>query len=137
MIVQKLLKLFFKLPQQIRYILVGGWNTLFSLSLFIGVYTLLQNFLHYMIVAIICHVFSVMQSFVTFKIFVFRTHKNWLKEYIKINITYVGALLCNLALLYVFCTIYNLDPRVASVVNAAIIAFLSYFMHKFFTFKNT
>ena len=128
--------IFSKLPQEIRYILVGGWNTLFSLGLFILVYTWLQGSFHYIAIAVICHIFSVMQSFITFKYFVFKTKGNWLREYIKINITYVGALLCSLLLLYIFCDIYKFDPRIASIINAFIIAFLSYFLHKFVTFAN-
>jgi putative flippase GtrA len=127
--------IFFKFPQGIRYILIGGWNTVFSLALFIAIYTLFQNFLHYMVVAVLCHILSVIQSFLTLKYFVFQTKGNFWREYIRINITYIGALLLNLSLLYIFCDIYELDPRLASIINAFIIAFLSYFLHKFFTFK--
>ena len=130
----KIFNIFFKISQEIRYILVGGWNTLFSLCLFIFAYTRLQDLLHYIIVAVICHIFSVMQSFITFKYFVFQTKGNFLLEYIKINMSYIGVLLCNLLLLYIFCDIYNLDPRLASVINAFIMAFFSYFLHKIFTF---
>ncbi|MBU6338589.1 MAG: GtrA family protein [Rickettsiales bacterium] len=115
--------------------MVGGWNTLFSLSLFIVVYTLLKDLWHYMVVAVICHIFSVMQSFITLKYFVFRTKGNLLHEYIRINITYLGSLFGNLLLLYIFCTIFRIDPRYASFMNAAIIAFFSYLLHKYFTFK--
>lgn len=130
-----LFNIFFRLSQEIRFILVGGWNTLFSLALFIFLYTYLQDYLHYMIIAVICHILSVIQSFVTLKYFVFRTKGNLLQEYIRINITYAGALLCSLVLLYVFCDIYNLDPRLATFINAIIIASLSYLLHKFFTFR--
>lgn len=126
---------FFKLPREVRYILIGGWNTLFSLGLFITAYTLLKNFWHYMVIAVICHIFSVAQSFITLKYFVFRTKGNLLKEYIKINITYLGSLFGNLLLLYIFCSILSIDPRYASIMNAAIIAFFSYLLHKYFTFS--
>jgi putative flippase GtrA len=130
-----LFNIFFRLSQEIRFILVGGWNTLFSLALFIFLYTYLQDYLHYMIIAVICHILSVIQSFVTLKYFVFRTKGNLLQEYIRINITYLGVLVCSLLLLYVFCDIYNLDPRLATFINAIIIASLSYLLHKFFTFR--
>lgn len=127
------LDFWFKFPQKLRFLLVGGWNTLFSLLLFTLIFEVIQN---YKTTLVISHLASVLQSFLTFKVFVFRSQGNFLKEYIKINLVYLIYFVINFALLFVAIQILNIYAVTAQLFITCLMVILSYLMNKYFTFNN-
>ena len=127
------LNFWFKIPQKLRFLMVGGWNTLFSFFLFVLIFAKLQN---YKLTLVISHLISVLQSFLTFKIFVFKSKGNFLKEYIKINIVYLIYFIINFILLFVAIQILGIYAVTAQLFITAIMVTLSYLMNKHFTFSN-
>ena len=65
----------------LRYLLAGGWNTVFGYATSVGLYALLADMLHITLIAGIASIVSITMSFLTYKIFVFKTSGNWLIEY--------------------------------------------------------
>lgn len=125
----------FKLGEKLRYLLIGGFNTATSTLLYIICYSLLQGYLHYLVLAVIVHLVSVFQSFILLKYLVFQTLGSFWREYLKTNITYLLTLCISLVLLYTQVDVLQFDPRIAAIINAVLMAIISYFLHKFFSFR--
>ena len=132
---KNILKLWFQIKQPIRYLLVGGFNTVISLCLFAVLYLILQNNLNYLTIAIIAHFISVLNSTITFRLFVFEANGSFLYNYFKTNISYLFYLALNLMLLYVLCDLLGIYPIYGSIIVVCILTPLFFFIHKFFSFK--
>jgi putative flippase GtrA len=131
--IKVILKYWFKVPEKLRFLLVGGWNTLFSLLLFSFILILIDN---YKITLIISHLCSVLNSFLTFKFFVFRSSGMFLFEYIKINLVYLLHFVLNFIMLYVSVEMLKMNVIVSQIIITCILTIINYFLNKNFTFKN-
>ena len=124
-------------PQQyevLAYLATGGWNTLFGLGLYTFVYWLWGNLVHYMVLAVLVNIAAITNAFLCYKLFVFRTKGNWLKEYLKCYIVYGGGTLVGMGLLYILVSLFKLNPVFANFLSTAVVVVASYFGHKYFSF---
>lgn len=121
--------------EMINYLLVGGWNTVFGYLAFLALYYLLSARMHYMILLVISGILSITNAYVGYKVFVFRTKGNYLKEYLRFYIVYGGAMALNFVLLPVAVEIFRLSPPIAQGGLTFINVIFSYFGHKNFSFK--
>ncbi len=131
----QILTIWFQINEKLRYLLVGGYNTVFAFLLFCLLQFLLKNHLHYLLILLICHLISVLNSFLTFRFFVFRSTKNPLHEYLKINIVYAGYYLANAALLYILIDLLKANIFLSQLLCIGILTIITYFAHKHFSFK--
>ena len=136
-VVPAILNLWFKIPEKLRFVLVGGWNTLFALALFALIFQFSDN---YKLSLIVAHFTSVLQSFLTFRFFVFRANlnkdANFLLEYLKMNLVYLIYFGLNYFLLVLFVEIFKIYPIIAQVIITCILMVYAYIANKYFTFKN-
>lgn len=134
-LISKLFNFWFKIDRRVRFILVGGYNTVFALSLFY----LLENYFgasfHYMAILLATHVIGIFNSFLTLRIFVFESKNSLLKEYLKVNVVYCGYFFANAALLFCLHEILLLDILLSQFLCVLILTIASYFAHKHFSFK--
>lgn len=140
-----------KLPtgEVIRFLLVGGFNTLFSYALYVG---LVHTFNHLMptsnkalvadIAAIVSKPIAITVAFLGYKHFVFRTHGDYLKEWLRCFAVYGVSIPAELVIIFLathvllrFSPTHDHAQSLAGIVNSAIIASYSYFAHKKFSFK--
>ena len=134
-LVEKTLEVWFSINEKIRYILVGGYNTVLSYLIFCFLNYVFAQHLHYLAILAISTFISVINSFFCFRFFVFRSQKNLWQEYLKVNIVYLGYLACNSLLLFIMKDLLNIDVLVAQLICIAIITTAVYFIHKNFSFK--
>jgi putative flippase GtrA len=133
----------------IRFLLVGGFNTGFSLVVYSGFVILFGHLLPHRgkpLIADIAFVIStpigITVAFLCYKHFVFRTKGNYLKEWIRCFAVYSVSFPIGLVVLptathllqHVLLT-RPYAPFLAGIVNSIIIACYSYFAHKKFSFK--
>ena len=128
-------KLTVRYHDQINYLLVGCWNTIFSYLAFAALYFLLRGYLHYMVLFVISSILGITNAYVAYKLFVFRTKGHYLREYSRFYLVYGGALALNLVLLPLVVITLRLSPVVAQAGLAVITVLFSYFGHKNFSFK--
>lgn len=129
--------------QLIRYLAVGIWNTVFGYSVFAGsTYALTGRIPHaYMVAYAIAGVMGVLSAFVLYKVFVFRTKGNVLREFARVNAVYAGTLLLGFVLLPVL--VHALAavlgalwaPYVAQAVLIPITVCVSFIGHRSFSFR--
>ena len=135
-LINKVFEVWFRLDRRIRFILVGGYNSVFGYVVFALLELLLRDRLHYLVSLCLAYFISIFNSFFSFRIFVFCSKGKFLHEYIKVSIVYLGYLLLNMTLLYFFKSIIGVNIFIAQIICILILSVLSYFIHKNFSFKN-
>ena len=130
--INRLFQFWINLPEKVRFLLIGGWNTFFSLTCFSIVFLILKN---YKISLIIAHFLSVLQSFISFRTFVFFSKGDIIKEYLKINLVYLVYFALNFLLILFFVEILKIYPIIAQFLITCILIVFSYLSNKYFTFK--
>lgn len=121
--------------QFFRYLVVGGWNTVFGIGLYWLSYHLFGQSVHYLLLAVPVNVLAITNAFVCYKLIVFRTSGNWAKEYAKCFLVYGGGALASMVLLWLFVDCFRLNPVFANIVGTVIVVIGSYFGHKYFSFR--
>ncbi len=120
----------------LRFLLVGGFNTLFGIGLYAALYALTRPIhMHYLWVAAIGNLIAVTVAYVLYKIFVFRTRGGWLREYVKFWASYaviIGAQFAGLALCV---SVLHIQPVVANVIVVSASVLVSWVVHNYFTFR--
>lgn len=127
----------FSAPQRqfIRYLLVGGWNTVFGLAAYAGLYYWLGDRVHYLVLGIPANILAITNAFICYKLIVFRTHGNILREYFRCYIVYGGMMLAGAATLYMQVEWLGMPPVAANCVSTVVLTFVSYLSHRNFSFK--
>jgi len=121
--------------QKIHYLIVGGWNTLFGYGMFVALYYLLNQWLHYMIIMLLSHVVSITNAYFGYKFFVFKTKGNYLREYLRFYIVYGVGLLLNLILLPIIVECFSISPVIGQAFVISVIVIVSFFGHKHYSFS--
>jgi putative flippase GtrA len=122
--------------QSIRYLIAGGWNTVFGYGVYVGLLYLFQEWVHYMVIAVVSNILAITMAYATHKHFVFRTKGNTLREYLRFYGVYgVTAILGLIAL--PFCIeVLKINPYVAPLLILVVTIIVSFFGHKHFSFKH-
>ncbi|NOX26536.1 MAG: GtrA family protein [Deltaproteobacteria bacterium] len=119
---------------KMRYLLAGGWNTVFGYGVGVGLYNALAAYMHILLIGTIANIISISMSFITYKLFVFRTKGQWLREYIRTYIVYGGASLVGILLLWLLVDGYGLKIWLAQGGVIFFTVIISYTGHSRFTF---
>lgn len=121
--------------RELRYLLVGGLNTLFGYSLGVGLYLALSPVLHILLIGVIGNVFAITFSFVTYKLLVFQTRGHWLAEYLKSYLVYGGSAVLGILLLWWLVDGLGVPIWLAQGLTILIAVVVSYLGHARFTFR--
>lgn len=119
-----------------RYLYVGIWNTIFGYAIGIVVYKAIIQVSNIVFVGILSNIISISMSFLAYKIIVFRTPGNWLREYMKCYVVYGIMAIFSIFLLWILVDNFQLNIWMAQglVILATIV--ISYIGHKKFTFNS-
>lgn len=123
--------------QQIRYLLVGGWNTAFGYGLFVLLHWWLGTSLHYVLLLLICQVAATLNAFVGYRYLVFQVRGTWLLDLARFSLVYIGVYVANLLLLPLLVEVVGLDVLVAQAVIVFGTVVASFFAHRDFSFRRS
>jgi len=123
--------------QGIRYLVAGAWNLLFGYMLGVVVYLWLNQIVHVIIISIIVNIITITMSFLTYKIFVFKTSGGWLTEYLKIYAVYGSTAFFGTVLLWIFIDYLKIDIWFSQGLVLSILFIFSFILNKKFTFKGS
>jgi putative flippase GtrA len=130
--------------QFVRYILVGGFNTLFGYGVFAFLTWLFRGLgsYNYMYAAVLGSVITISVAFLGYKWFVFRTRGNYLIEWIRCFGVYGSSALISLAGLPILVPILRHilrkpeeAPYLAGAILMMVTVVFSFFGHKNFSFR--
>ena len=133
--------------QFLRYLLVGGWNTVFAYACFFLMNKWLSTVIKeypYIVAGLASSLVNVTVAFLGYKWFVFRTRGNYFSEWVCTLTIYGGSILIStLALaplvgLIRHTTPYQTQaPYIAGAVVSGFTVIASFFGHRHFSFRKT
>ncbi len=118
--------------QEIRFVIVGLLNTLVGY----GIYALLVFIgLNYLISNTVATIIGVIHSYIWNRLYTFKSNNNVKKEIPKFISVYLISYIIGMITLYVFKDIFNISPYIAGLLNLVITTLISFFGHKYFSFR--
>ncbi len=132
---QNVKKMWFSLPNKIRFFLVGSLNAAISYVFYI-VFCLVLGSTKYQIALILSWLFSSVISFSTQKYFVFQSDGKCLQEYAKCCISWTISYLFNALFLEICIKIFILNIFIAQIISTLLAAIVTYILFKYFAFKD-
>jgi putative flippase GtrA len=140
---------FGKIPEKLRFLLVGGFNTSTSFLLY-------YTFLYFtngreQLSLLLMNIININISIATMRYYVFRSHGSFWVEYQKAFGSYIALYFFNIGLLHFFVSIIklkenispdnilydvpNLNKAVAQICCICITTVVTFFVHKYFSFR--
>ncbi len=123
-------------PQKLRFLLVGGYNTVFSYALFAVLLWVMAG-RHEQIALLLSFAISSVNSFLTQKIYVFATVGGWKAEFIKCLGTWGLSYLINASLLWGLVDCIGVNPYIGQACAVIFLTVFSWIMLKHFAFKKS
>ncbi len=130
--------------QFLRYLLVGGWNTLFGYGTYALFTALLMPRLRfgYIYASVFSSLLNITVAYLGYKFFVFKTQGNYLAEWLRCILVYGSAMLPGLVLLPLLVeglhSIFHLGqsaPYIAGALVMGLTVIYSFFGHRNFSFR--
>lgn len=135
--------------QALRYLIIGVWNTIFAYILYSAFVFLYSHFLPHrylpltvVLASVTAKPIGITMAFLCYKHFVFHTHGNYLKEWLRCFAVYGVGMIPELIALPIlthlflsFPLTHRPAPYLAGAVITVFTATLSYFGHKKFSFR--
>ena len=132
--------------QFIRYLFVGGWNTVFGYGCYAGFTALLEPRLRYgyLLASLLANLVAITVSYLGYKLFVFKTHGHFFREWLRTVTVYAGSMSVSIALLPVAVigvrrttSLTDSAPYVAGALIMGLSVVYTFFAHKHFSFRET
>jgi len=120
--------------QEIRYLVGGAWNTAFGYGVALGLYQLLNRQLSTDVITLIASVISISMAFLTYKLFVFRTRGNWLREYLRAYVVYGISAIAGIVSMTVLVDHVGVQFWLAQGMVMSLIIVFSFLAHRLYTF---
>jgi putative flippase GtrA len=117
-----------------RFLLTGGWNTVFGVGIYALLYACLHKYVHYLVLLIPANILAITNAYVGYKLFVFRTRGNIWREYLRCYVVYGGAMLLGALIMFILVDGFGWNPVVSQVVCVAVTTVCSYFSHRNYSF---
>lgn len=119
----------------LRFLLVGGWNFIFGYLVFAGLYYFFSDCISEHIIVIISSILGITNSFIFHRWLTYQSKGVWWKEYFKFYVVYGGQIVLNLILVEIFVSHYKLNAYCVQFLILVFLTLLSYWGHKYFSFK--
>jgi len=122
--------------QKIRYLLIGGINTVFGYFVTVFFYYSLTNVLHTLAILGLAHIFAISFSFLTNKLFVFKTNRKWVSEYLRYFFVYGNTALIAILLTWILTDYTNIPFWLVQALILPFTVIVTYLSHKKYTFNS-
>lgn len=120
--------------EQILYLVIGGWNTVFGYGVWAVLQATLGNYLHYLVVVLLAWPIAVLNAYLGYRYVVFRSRGPVLKEFGRFSLVYVVTLVVNLMLLPVALTVLPFNIYLVQAILTALVVVSSYLSHRYYSF---
>ncbi len=121
--------------EQILYLLIGGWNTVFGYLVFAGFYWALNGSLPVTVILIISWVIAVANAYFCYRYLVFRSRGRMHHEIPRFLLVYAVILAANLLVLPLALRVFPLNAYVVQAIYTLAVVIVSYVGHRVFSFR--
>ena len=125
----------FRRREQVLYLVVGGWNTVFGYGAWAVMQYLLGGYLHYLVVVVLSWPIAVLNAYLGYRFIVFRSRRPVLRELPRFSLVYFLTLIVNLALLPVALHVLPFNIYLVQALFTAVVVVCSYLAHKYYSFR--
>jgi len=125
----------FHSSERIRFLIIGGYNTLFGYFSFAALYFLLWPTIHYLVIMVVSHLLSVVNAFVGHRWLVFRSRGPLLLEFLRFNLSFLGLLGFGMVAMPFLVEMVGMRVLIAQALLTTVVVVSSYFAHRHFSFK--
>ena len=134
-----------KSKTEIRFLLVGTWNTLFGYLVFLLFLFLLEKIFNnerqiYSLSIAFSHLISVINSFIFHKVVTFVSKQKGLEvvyEFRRFFNSYIITFLLNLSLISIQVELLSLNPKIAGAISLPIVTVVTFFLLSKYAFYKT
>ena len=134
-----------KSKTEIRFLLVGTWDTLFGYLVFLLFLFLLEKIFNnerqiYSLSIAFSHLISVINSFIFHKVVTFVSKQKGLEivyEFRRFFNSYIITFLLNLSLISIQVELLSLNPRIAGAISLPIVTVVTFFLLSKYAFNKT
>jgi putative flippase GtrA len=123
--------------KEVRYLLVGGWNTLFGWAVFVILQLTVGATIGYMAVLVIAQVVSVINAYLGYRWLVFRVQGSWWLDFFRFSTVYWIVFAVNLAALPLMVSVLGMNVIVAQTLFLVVTVIASYIAHNRFSFRRS
>jgi putative flippase GtrA len=128
-------RFYFRRREQVLYLVVGGWNTVFGYGAWALMQYLLGGYLPYLVILLLAWPIAVLNAYLGYRYVVFRSRGPVLKELPRFSLVYLVTLVLNLALLPVALRVMPFNIYVVEALFTGVLMVCSYLSHKHFSFR--
>jgi putative flippase GtrA len=128
-------RFYFRRREQLLYLAVGGWNTIFGYGVWALMQFLLGTYLHYLVVVVLSWPIAVLNAYLGYRFIVFRSRGSVLRELPRFSLVYLVTLVVNLALLPIALRVLPFNIYGIQALFTAAVVVSSYLGHKYFSFR--
>jgi putative flippase GtrA len=121
--------------EQVLYLVVGGWNTVFGYGEWAVLQFLLGEHLHYLVIVVISWPIAVLNAYLGYRYLVFRSRGPILRELPRFASVYVTTLLATLVVLPIALHVLPFSIYVVNGLFTVAVVVVSYLGHKHFSFR--
>ena len=112
-----------------RYLLVGLWNSVFGVGIFLAL-SLSFPKLSDSLILLIAYVVSIVQAHFMQRKFVWSSNERYFQELVRFSGAYISQFVANLVLLQVFVRFVGLNRSVSQVIIVLILTVVMFFVNK-------
>jgi len=131
---KRFFNLWCKIPDKVRFVIIGGLNAGISYVIFALALYLLGN-IHYQLCVILQWTLSSVFSYFNQKFFVFCTRGNYLKEYLKCCSTWAVSYFLNVIILELLIRFAIKNIYISQFLSIFIVSIVTYVLFKYFAFR--
>ncbi len=121
--------------EQILYLAVGGWNTLFGYLVFVVLYALFGSVVNYAVVIVISYVIAIANAYIGYRYVVFRSHGGVLHELPRFSLVYLVTMVVNLVFFPLAVDALPISAYAVQAIFTIGVVIASYLGHKHFSFR--
>ena len=118
-----------------KYLAVGGWNTIFGVGVYALLYEQLHHRVNYLVLLVPANILAITNTYVCYKLFVFKTRGNILREYFRFYVVYGGTALLGFGLMFVLVDGFGIGPIAAQILCVPIAIVFGYLSHRNYSFR--
>jgi putative flippase GtrA len=122
--------------QKIRFLIVGGFNTVFGYVAFVIVHGALGALFGYLAALILAHLCSSTAAYYLYRVFVFTSGDHGFRAYAKFQSVYLVPLFTNLVVLPILVEWFSWPVLAAQAAFSLSWVGISYLAHRDYTFRS-
>lgn len=125
---------FVRQREQLQYLVVGAWNTLFGYAVWALLQTLLHDRLGFEAIVVLSYPIAIANAYLTYRYIVFRSHGPILMEIPRFSVVYLLTMIANLVALPVLLSVLPFSIYVTQAIFTVGVVVASYLGHRRFSF---